>query len=195
MFVEAFGLRRDPFMDTADPAFYYETIACANGRRRLAECLRGGRGLAVVVGPVGAGKTTLCNAVQQDLLSEQSCIVGLMLDPTFADEAEFLAAIAASLGIETAAAHSARDCKEALKRVLFASVADGAQYVLFIDEAQLLPEPLLETLRALLNYQVDDRKLLAVAMSGQPELASALARRPNLSDRVALWIELLPLAE
>src|SRR5450755_1453422 len=38
MFREAFGLRRDPFLDTADPAFYYETISCAHAKRRLADC-------------------------------------------------------------------------------------------------------------------------------------------------------------
>jgi len=90
MLREAFGLRRDPFMDTADPAFYFETMATANGRRRLYECLAGGRGLAAVVGPVGAGKTSLCNAVTAQLLADPSFLVALILDPTFADESELL---------------------------------------------------------------------------------------------------------
>ena len=201
MYFAAFGIARDPFMDTADPAFYYETIACANGRRRLAECLVSGRGLAVVVGPIGAGKTTLCNAVQQDVLAVPQCRAGLILDPTFADEADFVRAIGASLGIAIgspagstsgAAAHGAKD---ALKRALFDSLAAGLQYVVFVDEAQLLPETLLETLRSLLNYQVDERKLLAIALSGQPELAGHLGRHPGLVDRAALWLELEPLAE
>jgi len=193
--VEAFGLRRDPFLDTADPAFYYETIACANGRRRLGECLVAGRGLAVVVGPVGAGKTTLCNAVVDDVLSNESVRAGLVLDPTFVDEREFLVAIGESLGRAIDSGSPLRELKEELKHVLFESVAHNLQYVLFVDEAQLLPEPLLETLRALLNYQIDDRKLLAVALFGQMELAGALNRRPNLRDRVATWLELGPLAE
>src|SRR5207302_5331135 len=166
--------------DTADPAFYYETIACANGRRRLAECLLSGRGLATVVGPIGAGKTTLCNAVQQDVLSNEACRAGLILDPTFESERSFLTAVAASLDIDVAAGgekpSDLQEIKERLKRALFASIQSDTQYVLFIDEAQLLPEPLLESLRALLNYQVDERKLLAVALSGQPELADRLSR-------------------
>jgi type II secretory pathway predicted ATPase ExeA len=197
MFVEAFGLRRDPFMDTADPAFYYETIACANGRRRLAECLLAGRGLAAILGPIGAGKTTMCNAVLQDVLSTPACRAGLILDPTFDDESAFLIAIADSLDIDAGAdVHAGvRTIKDRLKRSLFESVDAGTQYVLFIDEAQLLPEPLLESLRSLLNYQTDDRKLLAVALSGQPELAQTLARHPGLADRIALWLELGPLAQ
>ena len=195
MFVEWFGLRRDPFMDTADPAFHYETIGSANGRRRLAECLLAGRGLAAVLGPVGVGKTTLCNAVQQDVLAVPSCRAGLILDPTFGSEEEFVRAIASALGIDVPAAAGVRDAKDILKRALFASTASGEQFVLFVDEAQLLPEALLETLRSLLNYQVDERKLLAVALSGQPELAAALARHPGLADRIALWLELGPLTE
>jgi MSHA biogenesis protein MshM len=197
MFVEAFGLRRDPFMDTADPAFYYETIACANGRRRLADCLLAGRGLAAILGPIGAGKTTMCNAVLEDVLSSPACRAGLILDPTFDDEGEFLIAIADSLDIDVAADVQAgvRAIKDRLKRALFASVRAGTQYVLFIDEAQLLPESMLESLRTLLNYKTDDRKLLAVALSGQPELAQTLARHPGLADRITLWLELGPLAQ
>ena len=195
MFVEAFGLRRDPFMDTADPAFYYETIACANGRRRLTECLVAGRGLAAILGPIGAGKTTLCNAVQQDVLALPACRAGLILDPTFEDEADFLVAVGAALDTPVDADTGVRARKDRLKRALFDSVAAGVQFVLFIDEAQLLPEALLESLRSLLNYQIDDRKLLSVALCGQPELAQSLARHPGLSDRIALWLELEPLAE
>lgn len=198
MYYAAFGLPRDPFMDTADPAYYYETIACANGRRRLAECLVSGRGLAAVIGPIGVGKTTLCNAVQQDVLGVPACRAGLILDPTFDDEAAFVNAIGASLGLDIAAVSEqagAHALKDRLKRALFSSLHDGTQYVLFIDEAQLLPEPQLETLRLLLNYQVDERKLLTIALSGQPELANHLARHTGLTDRIALWLELEPLAE
>jgi type II secretory pathway predicted ATPase ExeA len=195
MFLEAFGLTRDPFMDTADPAFYYETIACANGRRRLAECLLTGRGLAVIVGPIGAGKTTLCNAVQEDVLGRPGVRAGLILDPSFADENEFLSQIASSLGIAAGASAGVRTTKEEIKRALFGSIADGVQYILFIDEAQSLPEALFESLRGLLNYQIDQRKLLSVALSGQMELAPALTRHPSLSDRIAVWIELGPLLQ
>lgn len=190
-----FGLRREPFLDTADPAFYYDTLPGAYGRRRLAECLASGRGLAVVVGPIGAGKTTLCNAVQQTLLEDERNAVGLILDPTFENERELLEAIAACFGFVTSGSPSARAIKEDLKRALFGLVQSDRQAVLFIDEAQLLSETLLEPLRSLLNYQLDDRKLLSIVLSGQMELAAMLTRRPNLSDRIALWLELKPLSE
>ena len=90
MFREAFGLRRDPFLDTADPSFYYETLSCAHAKRRLTECLAEGRGLAVVVGPIGAGKTTLLNAAQERLLQDERFLVAVVLDPTYAGEAELL---------------------------------------------------------------------------------------------------------
>jgi general secretion pathway protein A len=195
MFVEAFGLRCDPFMDTADPAFYYETLACANARRRLAQCLTSGRGLAVIVGPIGVGKTTLCSAVQQDVLGDPRVRAGLILDPSFSDEREFLQAAAAALEIDAAMGDGIRAVKEHIKRTLLASVARDVQYVLFIDEAQLLHDALFETLRALLNFQIDDRKLLALALSGQPELAGKLAHHPAFADRISMWLDMRPLEQ
>ena len=149
MFREAFGLRRDPFLDTADPAFYYETISCAHAKRRLTECLAEGRGLAVVVGPIGAGKTTLLNAAQEPLLQDDRFLVAVILDPTFGDEAELLEAILGAFGFDLPAEAGARNRKDALKRALFASaIDDGRQAVLFIDEAQSLSPALLESLRS-----------------------------------------------
>jgi general secretion pathway protein A len=198
MLLDAFGLQRDPFADTADPAFYFETMANASNRRRLYECLAQGRGLAVVLGPVGAGKTSLFNAVTARLLEDPRSLVGLILDPTFADESQLLAATVAALGFPPIALRDAtpRDLREHLKRQLFEStVPHSRQAILLIDEAQLLPQALLESLRALLNFQLDDRKLLSIGLAGQAEISNAILRRPNLSDRVALWLDIGPLTE
>jgi type II secretory pathway predicted ATPase ExeA len=198
MLLDAFGLQRDPFLDTADPAFYFETMATASNRRRLFDCLAAGRGLAVVLGPVGVGKTTLCNAVTAQLLADPHCIVGLILDPTFESETAMLDAIAGAFGFASLEERSAdpRRHREHLKRCLFeATVSTDRQAILLIDEAQALPEALLETLRTLLNFQLDERKLLSIGLAGQVEMAAAIARRPNLSDRVALWLDLRPLTE
>ncbi len=194
MFLEVFGLERDPFLDTADPAFYYDTLPGAHGRRRLVECLAQGRGLAVVVGPIGAGKTTLFNAAQQQLLVDQRYLVASILDPTFASEAELLTAIADAFGFDVDVDASARAIKDGLKHALFAASRNGLQPILLIDEAQLMPPALLESLRALLNFQLDDRKLLSIALSGQMEFASVVTLHPNFADRIALWIELGPLS-
>jgi general secretion pathway protein A len=195
MFRDAFGLRTDPFLDTADPSFYYETLACAHGKRRLSECLSQGQGLAVVVGAIGAGKTALLNAVQDALLASDRNLVASILDPSFRDESELLDGICAAFGFPTVAV-TARTIKEGLKRSLFATSAEPArQAVLFIDEAQLLQPPALECLRSLLNYQLDDRKLLSVVLAGQPELGVNMQAQPNLSDRIALLLHLQPLTE
>jgi general secretion pathway protein A len=196
MFREAFGLRRDPFLDTADPAFYYETISCAHAKRRLTECLAQGRGLAVVVGPIGAGKTTLLNAAQEPLLQDERFLVAAILDPAFEGEPELLDGILGAFGFDAPADAGVRTRKDALKRALFsAATDDDRQAVLFIDEAQTLRPELLESLRSLLNYQLDDRKLLSIVLAGQPELTESLRAKPNLADRIALLLQLRPLTE
>jgi type II secretory pathway predicted ATPase ExeA len=194
MLREAFGLRRDPFLDTADPAFYYETISCAHAKRRLTECLAQGRGLAVVVGPIGAGKTTLLNASQEPLLQDDRFLVAAILDPAFEGESELLEGILGAFGFDTPAEAGIRARKDALKRALFTTATeDERQAVLFIDEAQTLRAELLECLRSLLNYQLDDRKLLSIVLAGQPELIDTLRAQPNVSDRIALLLQLRPL--
>jgi general secretion pathway protein A len=196
MFRDAFGLRTDPFLDTADPSFYYETLACAHGKRRLTDCLSQGQGLAVVVGAIGAGKTALLNAVQDALLASDRIVVASILDPAFNDEFELLAAICGAFGFPVSVAAPVRTVKEELKRELFAtSAGPGRQAVLFVDEAQLLQPAALECLRSLLNYQLDDRKLLSIVIAGQPELGINLQGQPNLSDRIALLLHLQPLTE
>ncbi|MBC5823490.1 MAG: AAA family ATPase [Candidatus Eremiobacteraeota bacterium] len=191
MFLAAFGLTADPFLDTADPAFYHETPAAMQRRQRLSDCLTAGRGLAVVVGPIGAGKTALLNAVASDMIAAGFGRVGLILDPTFATEEELLTAAARALGLNRPSGDSRRDYRESFKRSLFDSAGNRQeQAVLLIDEAQLLDERLLETLRSLLNYALDDRKLLSIALAGQPELSDAILRHRNFADRVALWLEL-----
>ncbi len=196
MFREAFGLRLDPFLDTADPSYYYETLACAHGKRRLIECLEQGQGLAVVVGAIGAGKTALLNAVQEALLPSNRNVIASILDPDFRDEIDLLAAVCAAFGMPFVSDGGIRGAKEAFKRALFAmSTGPDRQAVLFIDEAQALRPPALECLRSLLNYQLDDRKLLSVVIAGQPELAHNLQAQPNLSDRIALLLHVRPIAE
>jgi type II secretory pathway predicted ATPase ExeA len=196
MFREAFGLRRDPFLDTADPAFYYETISCAHAKRRLTECLAQGRGLAVVVGPIGAGKTTLLNAAQEPLLQDDRFLVAAILDPAFEGESELLEGILGAFGFDTPTEAGIRARKDALKRALFTTATeDERQAVLFIDEAQTLRAELLESLRSLLNYQLENRKLLSIVLAGQPELIDTLRAQPNVSDRIALLLQLRPLTE
>jgi type II secretory pathway predicted ATPase ExeA len=190
-----FGLDRDPFLDTSDPHFYLETPAAHAHKRRLLTAVEESRGLTIVVGETGTGKTSLCSHVEFDLLSHDRWIIGKILDPTFATDVEFLLAIGRVFGLSLPPRSSAA-LKNALKNFFFdTAVLEGKTLILIVDEAQNLNGDGLETLRLLLNFQIPQKKLLNVILFGQPELERQVASRGNLADRVDGWIRIGPLDE
>ena len=188
-----FGLERDPFLDTADPYFYCEFGALRKAKERLSESVDASRGLTVVLGEPGTGKTSLSGALEQEFLSDDRIVLGKILDPSFATDVEFLVAIGRVFGLALPPRSSAA-LKNALKNFFFeTAILEKRTLVLVIDEAQNLSDENLEALRLLLNYHVPQRKLLNIVLFGQSELEGRIAGRGNLADRVDGWIRLLPL--
>ena len=190
-----FGLERDPFLDTADPYFYLELGALRKARERLASSVDESRGLTVILGEPGTGKTSLSSALEQELLADDRVALGKILDPSFATEVEFLIAVGRVFGLSLPPRSSAA-LKNALKNFFFeTAVLENRTLVLVIDEAQNLSDESLEALRLLLNYHVPQKKLLNILLFGQNELERRIEGRHNLVDRVDSWIRLQPLDE
>ncbi len=188
-----FGLERDPFLDTADPHFYCELGPLRKAKERLGGSVDQSRGLVVILGEPGTGKTSLCSALELDLLQDESVVLGKILDPTFASEIEFLIAVGRVFGLALPPRSSAA-LKNALKNFFFeTAVLEKRTLVLIIDEAQNLTEESLEALRMLLNYHVPQKKLVNILLFGQSELEARIAERRNLADRVDGWVRLPPL--
>ena len=190
-----FGLERDPFLDTADPFFYCELGALRKAKERLSESVDASRGLTVVIGDPGTGKTSLSGALEQELLGDDRVVLGKILDPSFATETEFLVAIGRVFGLALPPRSSAA-LKNALKNFFFeTAILEKRTLVLAIDEAQNLSDENLEALRLLLNYHVPQRKLLNILLFGQSELEGRIHARGNFADRVDSWIRLARLDE
>jgi general secretion pathway protein A len=192
-YYQHFGLQRDPFLDTSDPQFYLELPTVRRNMRRVLTGVEESRGLTVVIGPPGAGKTSLSSSVEQVLLSDENVIIGKILDPTFGSDVEFLLSIARVFGLNLKSRSSAV-LKNALKNFLFdAVVVEKRTLVLLIDEAQNLTGEGLETLRLLLNFQIPEKKLLNLILFGQEELTQLLEARENINDRIDTYVFLEPL--
>ena len=190
-----FGLERDPFLDTADPYFYCEFGAVRKAKERLTASVDASRGLTVIIGDPGTGKTSLSGALEQELLSDDRIVLGKVLDPSFATDVEFLVAVGRVFGLALPPRSSAA-LKNALKNFFFeTAILEKRTLVLAIDEAQNLSDENLEALRVLLNYQVPQRKLLNILLFGQPELEERIRNKGNLEDRVDSWIRLNRLDE
>jgi general secretion pathway protein A len=161
--------------------------------QRLEIAVRLKRGLSLVLGDIGIGKTTLGRSLIQTLSQEEGFITHMILDPVYDSEFQFVVYLAKLFGLKPYF-RSALDYKEAIERFLFKRCVDeGHIIVLIIDEAQKLNTTSLEMLRTLLNYETNEYKLLQLVIIGQMELLPKLNRIRNFSDRISLKYILNPL--
>jgi len=192
-YYEILHLNKEPFSTSPDPYFLYPSISHKQALQRLEIGVRLKRGLSLILGDVGIGKTTLARALVQNLSQEQGFISHMIFDPVYDSEFQFVTYLAKLFGVRPSF-RSALDYKEALERFLFKKCVNEENIVvLIVDEAQKLNPPSLEILRTLLNYETNEYKLLQLVVIGQMELLPRLKRIRNFSDRISLKYILNPL--
>lgn len=195
-YYELLGLREEPFSSSPSPQFLFkssEHLECLN---RLEIAIRLRRGLSVVLGRIGTGKTTLSRALLQTFLQEKErYLFGLILDPIFPSEYAFTRNIVDLFRIKSRA-RSVLECKNAIETFLFhQGVQEDKIIVLVIDEGQNLTPTYMEALRNLLNYETNEFKLLQLVIFAQLDFLPRLARNPNFEDRITTSYMLNPLNE
>ncbi len=192
-----FGLEREPFSTSPDPAFFYQSPQYRDTLANLIIEFRLKRGLTVILGDVGIGKTTMSRKLMQLLRERSSFAFHMILDPTYPSEELLFAELTRTLAIELPSAQpTVVDYRDAIERFLFRkAVEEHHTIVLIVDEAHKLNARSLEALRVLLNYETNEAKLLQVALFGQMELLPLLMTLPNVVDRISLKCTLKPLDE
>ncbi len=190
------NLQREPFANTPDPEMFYPANMHAHCLQKLELSVRLRRGLCLVRGDVGTGKTTLCQRMIQTLSGDDLFRVHVILDPCFEDATS----LAASLNTmfngreESMACSTLCEHREMIKQYLYrVGVEENRIIVLIIDEGQKLPGDCLELLRELLNYETNEHKLLQVLLFAQEEIRDLLGAHSNFRDRMALDYDLKPL--
>ena len=189
------GLKDEPFSTSPDPRFFYRSASHDTALKRLEIAIRLRRGLSLIIGEVGAGKTTLCRLLSQVFKDEQDYIFHIILDPCFENEQQFLTRLCRSFGLDCEGADTVK-LKESLERYLFdKGVNEGKTVVLLVDEGQKLSRDNIEVLRTLLNYETNEYKLLQVVIFAQTEITAKLQSIQNFTNRVALRYTINPLDE
>jgi general secretion pathway protein A len=192
------GLDKEPFSTSPDPAFFYESQEHHAALMRLMIEIRLKRGLSLILGDVGTGKTTLSRKLFQMLKEREDIIFHMVMDPTYDSEKLLLDSLVRTFGIDMGSnpERSILDYKEEIKKYLFRmAVEENKIVVLLLDEAQKLNAMSLEILRVMLNYETNEYKLLQVVLLGQLELLPRLREINNLWDRISLRYMLNPLDE
>jgi len=194
-YYSSLGLKKEPFSTSPDPDFFYHSSSHDTAIKRLEIAIRLRRGLSLIFGDVGTGKTTLLRALLKAFKNEPGFEFHMILDPGFKSEYQFLSNLVNMFGI-TPAFRSTLDFKEALERHLFtAGVEKNKTIILLIDEGQKITLENLEVLRMLLNFETNEYKLLQLVIMAQVELMPRLSRVRNFMDRVCLKYTINPLGE
>ena len=189
------GLTKEPFSTSPDPAFFFRSSSHVQALTRLEIAIRLRRGLSLIIGDVGTGKTTLARTLLANFPQEDGFAFHMVLDPSFESEYQFLLHLSRLFGLR-AVPKSTLDCREAIEHHLFqGGVMEGRTTVLVIDEGQKLSLDMLENLRVLLNYETNEFKLLQVVIFAQMELLGRIRRIKNFIDRAALKYIINPLSE
>jgi type II secretory pathway predicted ATPase ExeA len=191
MFLEYWKLREQPFGVTPDPKYLYFS---AGHREALASVFCGiemGRGFLSLIARPGMGKTTL---IFQLLRRWKGHVQSAFLFQTQCTSRELIRYLLDDLGLNSAGDDIVRMHAD-LNDFLVREAKAGKRVVVFIDEAQNLPNEVLETVRLLSNFEASDKKLLQIVLAGQPELAQRLSRPglAQLSQRIAVRAQLDPL--
>ena len=189
------GLEREPFSTSPDTTFFYQSPQYRATLANLIIESRLKRGLSVILGDIGIGKTTLGRKLIQMLRDRSGFVFHMILDPTYPSEELFFHALMRTFRIEVPSqTPTLLDYRDALERFLFRQgIEERHTVVLIIDEAHKLNAVSLEALRVLLNYETNETKLLLLILLGQMELLPILRSLPNLADRISLKVTLEPL--
>ena len=173
MYLEHFGMREMPFAITPDTSYFYSYGSYQEALNVLLVALRSGEGFIKISGEVGTGKTLLCRKVLNTL--DDRFVTAYLPNPCLTP-AGLRMALADELNIQYARNMGQHRILKLINDRLIELNAVGKQVVLFLDEAQALPDDSMEALRLLTNLETEKSKLLQVVLFGQPELDERLAQ-------------------
>ncbi|MBS1797108.1 MAG: AAA family ATPase [Acidobacteria bacterium] len=183
MYREFFGLEDTPFTLTPDPRFIVFTPSYNEVLASLYYGLENAKGLIVLTGEVGTGKTTALRWILRRL--DSSVLAAYVFNPRLSID-EFYHHVTQMLNIKDWT--NKAELLQVMSRVLEERHRRGLRTVLIIDEAHELSDYVLEEIRLLMNFESDNAKHLQIVLTGQPELREKL-NQPNLrqlKQRVAL---------
>jgi len=186
MYTHHFSLQSLPFENVPDPAYFFDQGDYSRVFSRMIDSLWAGRGLMVVAGPIGTGKTTLCQKLMASV-SERTRIIWLGEPPDTSED--LLLFLTQEFHISPGSPSRIfvlRDIKEHLLKLHDA----GNSCLLIMDEVHKISDDVLECIRLLNNLEQGSIKLIQMLLLGQEEFLVTLSR-PELESfkqRIA-WME------
>ena len=194
MYMDYFRLREEPFNITPDPRYLFLTNQHREALNHLLYGIRERKGFICLTGEVGAGKTTLCRALLNELGPRYH--TALVLNPLLSNT-QLMVAILEELGLHVEESDDKMGYLRLLNKFLLQANSAGDDAVLIIDEAQDMPVKAMEMVRLLGNLETERQKLLQVVLVGQPELRLKLRKDclRQLEQRITVRYHLSQMTE
>src|SRR5216110_418534 len=193
-YLDYFELTQEPFSNAPVSRFYYNSSQHSAALTRLMHAVSYMKGLSILVGDIGAGKTTLARRMLDSLPEHEYEAALLVIIHSGVTASWLLKRIALQLGVDSPSEDKLTLLGQLYQRLVRIYEA-GKKAVVLIDEAQMLEtRELMEEFRGLLNLEVPERKLISFVFFGLPEIEKNLKLDPPLAQRVALRYRLEPFA-
>jgi general secretion pathway protein A len=191
LYLDYYNLREEPFNITPDPRFLFFSAQHQEAFNHLLFGIHQRKGFIELTGEVGAGKTTICRKLLEELGPHYH--TALILNPCLSID-QLLQAIVMEFDLKVYGFDRVY-YQQALNQFVLEQANHGHNVVLIIDEAQDLSDELLEQVRLLSNLETDRQKLLQIVLMGQPELRDKLAQPElrQLRQRITVRYHLGPL--
>src|SRR4051795_9273202 len=189
-YLDFFELSTEPFSTAPVSRFYYNSTQHSQALTRLMHGVSYMKGLSILVGDIGAGKTTLARRMLDSLPEAEYEAALLVIIHSGITANWLLKRIALQLGVDAPSEDKLTLLGQLYQR-LVKIYEQGKKAVVLIDEAQMLAtRELMEEFRGLLNLEVPERKLLSLIFFGLPEIEQNLRLDPPLAQRVSMKFRL-----
>src|SRR3954452_13625483 len=189
------SLREDPFNPEDSARYFNLADQYKEALDLLVRHVLMRRGLCVIYGDVGMGKSSLLAVLRQRMHANEMFkpyVIGEILDPSQPSDVEFSRELLTAFGQKPYGV-TRSELSDQFIIFLQRQAREGKVPLLLIDEGQGLSYDALERLRIFLNYSLEDHRILQIVIFGQLELQEKVAKKRSLASRVRWTMTLEPL--